>query len=528
MGKLRGVTSAVLLASLLLVTAGLRPAHAQPLCPGWDLAADFRDTPNQANPNPDRCGNSSVWYFLQSGTLTHDPATYSLLPEFVPDSFFIPGLPGWQGTLISTSVNDKLPSVRLNATGALQTPYGMAWPPGVINVHPGPTLLVIVGWRSPTSGPVSISGGVSSLRAGCGDGILWSVDRGSTTLASGSIVSGGQQDFATGVNGAALAQVSVQQGDFLYFIVDPKATHYCDSTGLVVKIAPIPTDPPSTTATLSPAPNAAGWNNQPVTVTLSSAENGNPALVKQITFRASGAQSMPSTTLAGAQASFLINAEGATTISYWATDLANNAEVPRTLRVQIDWTPPTVAFSGNAGTYTVDQMVNITCAATDALSGVASSTCRTISGPAYTFNLGGNTFSASATDVAGNTGAASTSFTLQVTMDSLASLTRQFVSKPGVANSLIVKLREAKKAAAEGNQKDKAEELGAYMHEVAAQTGKSLTTDRAALLLRLAAAMGGTLTEDRDHHRDSDKSKVDRDHQGKPSHEADPKTDEDL
>jgi len=510
MGKLRGVTSAVLLGSLFLLTAGLRPAHAQPLCSVWDLAADFRNAPNQANPNPD-CSNQLVWYFLQSSTLAHDPTTYRLLPEFVPDSFFIPGLPGWQGALISTSVNDKLPSVRLNASGALQTPYGMAWPPGVINVHPGPGLLVIVGWRSPMTGPVSISGSVTSLRTGCGEGIVWSVDRGPTTLASGSILPGGQQDFATGVNGAALAQVSVQQGDFLYFIVGPKATHYCDSTALVAKITPIPHDPPTTTATLSPAPNAAGWNNKPVTVTLSSTENGNAALVKQITYSASGAWSAPSTTVAGATASLLINTEGVTTITYWGTGFDNNSEAPQARRVQIDWTAPTVTFSGNAGTYTVDQMVNIACTATDSLSGVASSTCRTISGPAYAFNLGSNTFSASAADVAGNTGIGSTSFTVQVTSDSLANLTQRFESKKGVAHALIVKLQHG--------------QLGAYMHQVTAESGKSLTTDQGAVLLRLATAMGGTATEERDHDRDADHEKADRDDHGKPVREGAPKED---
>jgi hypothetical protein len=62
---------------------------ASPSCPGWNLAAEFRHFPNQANPNPDNCGNANVWYFMESRSLARDPLTYSLLPEFITDAFFI-------------------------------------------------------------------------------------------------------------------------------------------------------------------------------------------------------------------------------------------------------------------------------------------------------------------------------------------------------------------------------------------------------------------------------------------------------
>src|SRR5262249_16317826 len=44
----------------------------------WHLESDFRAAPEQANPNPDRLGNSAVWYFMQSAGLGHDPSAYSL------------------------------------------------------------------------------------------------------------------------------------------------------------------------------------------------------------------------------------------------------------------------------------------------------------------------------------------------------------------------------------------------------------------------------------------------------------------
>ena len=90
--------------------------------------------------------------------------------------------------------------------------------------------------------------------------------------------------------------------------------------------------------------------------------------------------------------------------------------------VQHDATPPLVTYSGDAGTYTVDEDVSITCSASDPEpgSGLDSSTCEDVSGPAYSFGLGSHTFSASATDVAGNTGTGRTTFTVVVTFDSLA------------------------------------------------------------------------------------------------------------
>jgi hypothetical protein len=155
--------------------------------------------------------------------------------------------------------------------------------------------------------------------------------------------------------------------------------------------------------------------------------------------------------------------------------------------VNIDRTPPTVTYSGNAGTYTVDQTVKITCLPTDSLSGIdySKSTCQNISGPAYSFKLGLNSFSATATDKAGNTGSSSTSFTVQATPGSLANLVTQFVTDPSVAQGLTDKLN----AIAQGNANAKAGAVGAFIHQVNAQTGKSLTTAQAAILIQCVNAL---------------------------------------
>jgi hypothetical protein len=211
-------------------------------CTEWNLAADFRVFPDQENPSRDCCGHPGVWHYLESDPNTfpaHLPSTYRLLQEFIRDAFFISGLEQWQGSVVSISAKDKLPAVGINNTGGAQV--FARWLPGVIRVHPLHNKLVIVGWRSPMTGTVMVSGGVSDIDPSGGNGILWSIDHfdGVTnrTVASGSIPEGGSQSFQDGSGGAGLVDIPVDEGDFLYFLVDPKSgSHGFDSTGLSVAI----------------------------------------------------------------------------------------------------------------------------------------------------------------------------------------------------------------------------------------------------------------------------------------------------
>lgn len=152
-----------------------------------------------------------------------------------------------------------------------------------------------------------------------------------------------------------------------------------------------------------------------------------------------------------------------------------NAATAFSFVVIADGTPPVISYTGNAGSYTVDQTVAITCTATDALSGVVSSTCADISGPAYTFPLGTNSYSAQATDRLGNVGTGSTSFTVSVTNQSLCRLVEGWVTQGDIANSLCVKLAHS--------------DYRPFVNEVNAQTGKAISTENAAILLKLVAAL---------------------------------------
>jgi probable HAF family extracellular repeat protein len=158
-------------------------------------------------------------------------------------------------------------------------------------------------------------------------------------------------------------------------------------------------------------------------------------------------------------------------------------------RVAGDVTPPTIGYSSHAATYTVDEHVSITCTATDAESGIASDTCAPIDGDAYVFGLGQHTFSAMATDNAGNSATASTSFSVSVTFGSLTKLTRRFVTNSKVADALAANLRDAEEARVRGKEKQAEAKLDDYRHGVQAQVGKSITADRGSLLIGFSRAL---------------------------------------
>jgi hypothetical protein len=174
---------------------------------------------------------------------------------------------------------------------------------------------------------------------------------------------------------------------------------------------------------------------------------------------------------------------GTTNFSCTATDAHGNTGTASASIVVRDTIKPVVTYTGSAGTYTSDQNVSITCGAADGGSGVASSTCADISGPAYSFGDGPHAFSATATDVAGNVGTASVTFTVTTTAAATATLVDQFVTNTGVAGGLTAKLEAAASAA---NANARAGHLNAFINQVNAQIGKTLTAAQAAILIAQA------------------------------------------
>ncbi len=99
--------------------------------------------------------------------------------------------------------------------------------------------------------------------------------------------------------------------------------------------------PPTTTATTVPPLPASGWYTGTVKVTLTATDNPGGSGVKQITYSATGAQTIAPTTVMSSTVSFNITAEGVTTIKYSAQDIAGNNEPQKTLVIKIDKTAPT-------------------------------------------------------------------------------------------------------------------------------------------------------------------------------------------
>ena len=150
-----------------------------------------------------------------------------------------------------------------------------------------------------------------------------------------------------------------------------------------------------------------------------------------------------------------------------------------------------MTFTGSTGPFSLLDTVAITCTTADSLSGIASDTCTDFAGPAYAF-LGGRSYTATATDNAGNVGSASVLFTVNATADDLCSLVKRWVASAGIANSLCVKVAASDRAFTRSNLTAGNNDLDAFIEEVKAQSAKEIAPANAETLAEIAAAMKQT------------------------------------
>jgi hypothetical protein len=144
------------------------------------------------------------------------------------------GVHAWKG-------DPDCPSLTVNSTTKQLKILTFTLPPRSVSVHPGPTNGVAVGWKSPITGTVKITGRLRDADPAGGDGIAWIVDHRSggtrRQLAAGDFANGGAQDLAGGKNGHSLAAVRVKAGDMIELLVLPKDNYVCDTTVVELVIA---------------------------------------------------------------------------------------------------------------------------------------------------------------------------------------------------------------------------------------------------------------------------------------------------
>ncbi|MDI4645970.1 OmpL47-type beta-barrel domain-containing protein [Cohnella hashimotonis] len=219
------------------------------------------------------------------------------------------------------------------------------------------------------------------------------------------------------------------------------------------------------------------WAKGPVNVTLTASDEGSG--VEATHYKLDGGAVQSGNKVA-------VDTEGKHALAFWSVDRAGNAESQHQVVVRIDLTAPTIVWSGSAGTYTVDQRVELACKANDALSGIAAQSCKNVDADAYNIGVGSHTVSATAIDTAGNAGTGSISFTIKVDYASLGRLTTRFSSKPAIAKLLALELALAEKADKAGLLQVKALKIAAYMLGVKAESGKAFTKTEVDLLVLLA------------------------------------------
>ncbi|MCM3781665.1 hypothetical protein M3231_01650 [Neobacillus mesonae] len=239
---------------------------------------------------------------------------------------------------------------------------------------------------------------------------------------------------------------------------------------------------PNVELTVDPERNSNGWNNTDVTIGLHSDS------ASALFYNTSGALSTEERRIEGSHGEFTIEAEGVTTVTYWASSMNGVTSVPAVVEVKVDKTEPVIEFLGETA-YELTDMIQIGCSAQDALSGLSENPCEALvsEAPAYLQGAGTHTVTVSAADEAGNTASASYVFEVIVSYEGIAGLIEQFVIEdPELADRLTDQLMKIKKAEEAGNEGGKKGSLNGFINQVKAKSGKELSEEHAELLIRFA------------------------------------------
>ncbi|TWE01777.1 fibronectin type 3 domain-containing protein [Neobacillus bataviensis] len=229
------------------------------------------------------------------------------------------------------------------------------------------------------------------------------------------------------------------------------------------------------------------WYNKPVTVNLSADDYEFGSGVGVTYYSLNGAAQQSGTTTK-------IEKDGKHVLKYWSIDKAGNIETKKSVSINLDQTGPEINYSVKDGAeFGVDQQVTVKCEALDPLSGIATSTCKDVSAPAYELGLGNHSFIAEAADKAGNESSKSIRITVFVSLDNLGNLTEQFLTEAGgntdIVTSLKTKLVAAKASEEKGNKVARNGQMQAFINEVKAKREKDFTEKQVQILVELAESL---------------------------------------
>jgi WD40 repeat protein len=216
--------------------------------------------------------------------------------------------------------------------------------------------------RTPASQTIQIT------NAGRGGTISWtaSADRPWITLMPARGVAPATVTVSVNPAGLAAGSYSGQ------ITVEAPGIYGSPATVSVVLELRLESTPPRTHVSLSPQPNANGWHNSDVTVTLQAEDEPGGSGVKEICWQLSGATQSAFRCQGGSSVAFTIGSEGTTIVEYQARDNVGNEEPKQRLEVRLDKTPPTGSLTINDGAAsTTSTTVTLRITANDNLSGVA-------------------------------------------------------------------------------------------------------------------------------------------------------------
>jgi hypothetical protein len=128
--------------------------------------------------------------------------------------------------------------------------------------------------------------------------------------------------------------------------------------GVTVSVPSADTTAPVTTASASPAPNAAGWNGSAVTVTLSATDGTG---VSGTWYTTDG--STPTSASTAYTDPFTVSSSA--TVRYFSVDTVGNPEAPRSLALKVDAVAPTGAVTAPASAAVVTGTVTVSGTAAD-------------------------------------------------------------------------------------------------------------------------------------------------------------------